>query len=123
MIANKLEVITDEVRRLDLELDPSDSGFQLAVILMAAAFVTGPDIERIASFTGHPRQMVADVSRRMHEAGLWEKGVVKSDYWFQGDKWTAGLWCDTLVAEGRMKSRCNENGQREYGVRQHDQNQ
>ena len=116
MIANKLEVITDEVRRLDPDLDPSDSEFQLAVILMAAAFVTGPNTDQIASFTGYHPQIVADVSKRMHEAGLWEDGVVKCDHWFDGDKWTAGLWCDTLVGEGLLESRCNEDGQREYRV-------
>ena len=52
----------------------------------------------------------------MHGAGLWESGVVKSDHWFDDEKWTAGFWLDTLVADGSVVTRYREDGEREYRV-------
>ena len=112
-----LNVIKEEVRRLDPKLRSDELGFQAAVILMAAALVKGPNTEPLASFTGYPTGVVADISKRMHEAGLWENGTVKTDHWFDGDKWTVGFWADTLVAEGLVVTHHREDGEREYRVR------
>lgn len=110
---DRLDVIKQEIRNLDPELKEHDRGFRIAVVLMAAAFVTGPDVERLSDFTGYAG-LVADISKRMHQARLWESGVVRSDHWFDGDKWTPAFWADVLVAEGSIVTRCREDGQREY---------
>ena len=108
MDEKRLILIKEGIRELDPKLESDDPAFAIAVILMAAAFVTGPDSDRLVSFTGYPPGVVADVSRRMHEAGLWERDTVKTDHWFDGDKLTVGFWADTLVAEGVVATRLDQ---------------
>src|ERR1700730_5635785 len=79
-----LDVIKREVEKLDPNLDQSDFGFRAAVVLMSAAFVTGPDTESLAAFTGYPLSLVVEISGRMIQAGLWRDGVVNSDHWISG---------------------------------------
>lgn len=109
-----LDVIKREVQQLDPVLDQNDFGFRAAVVLMSAAFVTGADTESLAAFTGYPPSLVAEISGRMHQAGLWRDGTVYSDHWFRGEKWTPGIWTDCLVAEGLMLARQRKDGQWEY---------
>jgi hypothetical protein len=85
------DVVKEEVQLLDPILDMNEFGFQAAVILMSAALVTGPNTESLAAFTGYPAHLVAEISDRMHQAGLWGDGEAKSDHWFKGEKWTAGI--------------------------------
>jgi hypothetical protein len=109
-----LDVIKREVQQMDPALDQNDLGFRTAVVLMSAAFMTGPDTESLAAFTGYPLSLVVEISDRMLQAGLWRDGVVNSDHWFRGEKWTAGIWTDCLVAEGLTLARQREDGQWEY---------
>lgn len=112
---SRLDVIKEEVQRIDPELDKDDDEFQTAVVLMAAAFVTGPHTESLAAFTGYPGHLVADISRRMHKSGLWAHGVVKSDHWIDSNNnWTYGFWTDCLVAEGLVLARQTEDGEWVY---------
>lgn len=110
----KLDVIKRDVQRLDSALNQNEFGFQAAVLLMSAAFVTGPDTESLATFTGYEPSLVAEISVRMHQAGLWRAGAVNSDHWFRGEKWTAGIWTDSLVAEGLVLAQQRDDGQWEY---------
>jgi hypothetical protein len=111
---DSLDVITREVQQLDPNLDKNDFGFRAAVVLMSAAFVTGPETESLATFTGYQPSLVNEISARMHQAGLWRDGAVNSDHWFRGEKWTAGIWTDCLIAEGLMLVRQRVDGQWEY---------
>ena len=114
----KLDEIEQELKKLDPELDPLGPAFQSAVVLMAAAFVTGPNLAHLAFFTGYPYGFVSKISQRMHLAHLWENGEAKSDHWFHGDQWALGFWTDTLVAEGLMVTRIRRDGKLEYGCEQ-----
>jgi hypothetical protein len=114
---DRLDAIKEQIRILDPELPEDDPGFQIAVVLLAAWLVTGPDIDGLFAFTGYSREMVSDISKRMHEARLWESGRVKTDHWFDGDRWTVGMWIDTLVAEGLLIPRQREDGETEYRPR------
>jgi len=58
--------------------------------------------------------MIADISKRMHQAGLWESGMVETDHWFDGDKWTACFWADALVADGSLVTQLRKDGERVY---------
>jgi hypothetical protein len=78
VIKTDLEAIKDEVQNLDPDLSQDDYAFQVAVLLMAAALVTGPDVSRLASFTKYPATFVAEISQRMRGAGLWKDGSVES---------------------------------------------
>lgn len=109
-----VDVIREEVQLLDPTLDRNDLAFRVAVVLMSAAFVTGPDTESLAAFTGYPLGFVSEISGRMHQAGLWSDGTVNSDHWLRGEKWTLGIWTDSLVAEGLLLARQREDGKWEY---------
>jgi hypothetical protein len=110
-----LEEIKKEIQQLDPGLDPHDeSTFRTAVVLLAAAFATGPDTERLTTFTGYPGSFVIAISQRMRHFGLWTDREVHAAHWFKGDKWTPGLWMDSLVAQGLMLVRRREDGEWEY---------
>jgi hypothetical protein len=109
-----LDVIKEEISRMDPELETDEHAFQVAVVLMAAAFVTGPNTQRLSAFTGYPASMIADISKRMHQARLWESGTVKTDHWFDGDNWTVGLTLDRFVAEGMCVTKLRKDGELEY---------
>jgi hypothetical protein len=109
-----VDVIKKEVQLLDPSSHQNNIGFRVAVVLMSAALVTGPDTESLAAFTGYPPNWVAEISQRMHRAGLWRDSEVNSDHWYRGKKWTAGIWTDSLVAVGLMRARQRENGKWEY---------
>jgi hypothetical protein len=89
-------------------------GFKAAVVLMSAAFVTGPSTEGLVASTSYPASLVAEILRRMRQAGIWRNGSVPTDHWFQGEKWTPGFWSDTLVAEGFLVARQRHYGKWEY---------
>jgi hypothetical protein len=109
-----VDEIKEEVQRLDPNKNEDEHGFQVAVVLMSAAFVTGPDTETLAAFTGYRASFIAEISRRMHQAGKWRDGFVRTDHWFNGEKWTVGFWIDTLVAEGFLLARQRNDGKWEY---------
>ena len=44
-----VDEIKEEVQLLDPNLDEDDDGFQVAVVLMSAAFVTGPNTEGLVA--------------------------------------------------------------------------
>ena len=99
-----LEEIKNEVQQLDPVLAQQDErAFRTAVVLLAAAFATGPDTERLARFTGYPESLVAAISQRMRQCGLWTDNEVSTDHWFKGDKWTPGLW---MGQSGGGRKRC-----------------
>jgi hypothetical protein len=83
-----VDVIKEEVQLLDPDLEVNEFGFQVAVVLISAALVTGPNTESLVAFTGYPAHLVAEISDRMHKAELWRNGTVESDHWFDGAKWT-----------------------------------
>ena len=113
---HEMEMIKEEIRTLDPELRGDDPLYQTLAVLMAAAFVTGPVTDRLSSFTGYSPGLVADISRRMHNAGRWKDGTVETDHWFDGDNWAPGFYTDTLLAEGQLVAQVRQDGQREFRV-------
>lgn len=111
-----MDVIKEEVQLLDPDLEVNEFGFQVAVVLISAALVTGPNTESLIAFTGYPAHLVAEISDRMHKAELWRNGTVESDHWFDGAKWTVGIWIDRLVAEGGLLAQRREDGEWVYRV-------
>lgn len=113
-----LQAIKDELHRLTLK-DQDDPSFKTDVVLVAAAFGVGPDIEGLVAFTGYSRNFVSDISCRMHDSGLWSNSEVSFDHWFQGEyDWTFSLALDSLVGEGHMVARsCHQGWDYEYTER------
>jgi len=114
---NDLEVIKAEVQKIDPDLNPDgdEYSFKVAVVLMAAALVTGPDVVRLAAFTKYPAVFVAEIDQRMRAAGLWKDGGVEGEHWFKGDEWrVCGFLSDVMVAQGLLLTQRREDGKLEY---------
>jgi hypothetical protein len=81
-------LIKTELERLDPALlgNETDDNYRAGVVLLAAVWVIGTDIEQLATFTGYDPDFVAAISLRMLKSGLWEEsGLVHSDHWFHED--------------------------------------
>ena len=110
-----------EVEKLDndMEGEENDEAYKVAVILLPAAYVEGPNVDRLVKFTSYSRDFIAGISRRMHGSGLWENGFVHDDHWFRGDRYaTMIFWTDTLVATGQIVAKRSEDGQFLYRMRE-----
>jgi hypothetical protein len=101
-----LALIKKELTVLDptSQPDDGDGGYQTAVILLAAEFVTGTDVQQLTKFTGYSKDFVAAVCSRMQKSGLWEEsGTIHSDHWYQGDAYRVPcFWADVLVGMGLL---------------------
>jgi hypothetical protein len=109
-----VDAIKKEGQLLDPSLDQNNVGFRVAVVVMSAALVTGPDTESLATSTSYAPNWVTEISQRMHRAGLSRDGKVNSDHWYRGKKLTEGVWTDSLVAVGLMRARRREDGKWEH---------
>ena len=115
-----LGVIEGEVVKLDpaLKGERDDETFQTAVVLLAAAFVVGPDIDSLVAFTGYSGDFIAGISHNMRASGFWEGNVVNANHWFRADCLEPLIfWTDTLVATGQVAAKRSEDGQLMYRVR------
>jgi hypothetical protein len=104
------------IQELHPELEPKDREFRTAVILMAAAFVVGPYVDRLVQFTGYPLPYVAGIARRMQASGLWANGKVRIDNWFDGENVTMVFWADCMVADGVLHLDRTADGEDWYDV-------
>jgi hypothetical protein len=67
----QLENLKRSVRRtLGPGYSTTDFDFQESLVLKAAE-ITGPNIKRIAAFTGYPREFVSGIATYAREQGLW----------------------------------------------------
>jgi hypothetical protein len=102
-------LMKDELERLDQALQghDTDDDYRTGVVLLAAVWVTGADIEQLTAFTGYDPNFVAAISLRMLQSGLWEEsGLVHSDHWFHEDCYSnAVFWCDVLVGLGLLSAK------------------
>jgi hypothetical protein len=110
-----LEQIKSEVRHLDPALKEDHPAFSTAVVLIAAAFAVGPEIDELVLFTGYPEAIISEIARRMRASGLWSEQGVETEHWFRGDdSWTAGIWADALVAQIFFEVRRGDDGVLKY---------
>jgi hypothetical protein len=119
-----LHLIGEEVERLDpaLQGKETEDGYQAGVVLLAAVWVTGTDINKLIAFTGYDRDFVGAISLRMHKAGLWEEGdFVHSDHWFnENGDYCVDFWIDVLVGLGLLFAKRDGNGSFWYQAVDHD---
>lgn len=102
--AHKLTLIKRQLERRHPEMkgNENDKTYRTAVLLLAAVYISGANVDNLTHFTGYPRDFVAAVFERVCESGLWhESGQTHSDHWFQGDSGSTATFCaDVLVGEG-----------------------
>jgi len=88
-----------EVTQIDPDLEIDSNGFRTAVILLSALAV-GPNIKKIAKFTGYTRKEIAERSKNLRKNKIWVGGKTNCD-WF-GEDGGIEFTCDSLVADGLM---------------------
>ncbi len=71
--------VRDEVMRIT-DMNTADKGFMEAVVLFSSAFV-GPNIKRLAQFTGYTRKQINKISKRARQQEIWIKHRICAD-WF-----------------------------------------
>lgn len=110
--------ILDAVKNEILQADPDPvigrDGLESGEVnvLLAAAFFVGPDVESLVSFTQCPRELIADISCRMRDSGLWANGRAIMEHWFDNNlQWEPdGLYDDFAVARGELVACQSEEG-------------
>lgn len=96
--------------------DDDDTGFRIAVVLMAA-LAEGTNIENLTALTGYPPEFVADISFRARHAGIWANDQVDYDHWSEGDSvHPTAILMDVMVIEGLLTRRRCEDGQIRYAA-------
>jgi hypothetical protein len=108
-------LIRAELERLDPAFVGSETedNYRAGVVLLAAVWVTGTDIDEVIQITAYDRDFVAAISQRMHRAGLWEEGgFVHSDHWFDENGYysSVAFWVDLLVGLGKLLAKPDGNG-------------
>ncbi|HTG59984.1 MAG TPA: hypothetical protein VMG63_11335 [Terriglobia bacterium] len=100
-------------RELEPDTDAKDPNFHLACFL-AASSIVGPDEARISRMLGLPSGRVAFWAENLRRAGIWQKGAVRCETWYDEKSGTTGFILAMLVAEGLVESRVDETGVAKY---------
>jgi hypothetical protein len=99
------------LQELDPSLDETEPGqtYNTALVVLSA-LTCGPNIVRLAAFTGLPRVFVAAIYQRMIQAELWTEAGVCSDHWQceEGVLDLVAFWLDMLIAEELVIRRWDE---------------
>ena len=95
-----------EVMRLDPSVKVDDPAFGTAVVVLAAA-VVGPNIKRIASFTGYGRPFVAEKARRLRKQKVWVGGKLDVDWFKPKGEGVVAFWLDVVLADGLLVRQSN----------------
>ena len=106
------------ILQLDPDLNEACDLFCVAVLLIAAALISGPWVDRIVDLTGYSRTFVSAVARRMRGSNLWADDDSVSIDWLNADgspDWAA-LWPQILVGQGRAIAWKGEDGAQIYGA-------
>jgi hypothetical protein len=73
-----------------------------AAIVLAAAWLVGPNLDRIASLTRCSREYVDTVAARLFESRLWMNDRVDYEHWLDPELGTIAFMMDVMVAEGQL---------------------
>ena len=90
-------------------LEEDTNASRAAVVVLSAAWVTGPDVRTLAEFTGYEWKLVSAIATRMQKSGLWEEcGLTHSDHWELEDGVDLiAFWVDIAIALGLIvRERC-----------------
>jgi hypothetical protein len=96
-----LDMVKREVRRNDPNLKDNDSAFVSAVILLSSAIV-GPNMRKLARFTGYKLADVAQRGYRLRKNGIWVGRGVDCGEWSAPKSGGIAFWLHVAVAEGHV---------------------
>jgi len=94
-----LKSIKKEVMKIHGITEETDT-IKTGVILLSSVNV-GPNIKKIAKFTGYKRSEIAKRSKNLRENSVWVKDKVSCD-WFEKDGSLAFI-LDCMVADGTLQ--------------------
>lgn len=80
--------------------DDTDS-ILVGAVIMAALYV-GPNIVRLANFTGMSRKFVREISLNLRAAGIWDRNTMHLDQIFDKDTGRIGFVLTVLAAQGKV---------------------
>lgn len=90
--------VKQEVHRIDRNFKQED--FKIASVLLAS-LVTGPNQERLVSYTGYDKRFVQQVANRCRTNGIWRGKNVNAE-WGSKEDGTLSFIMDLLVVKGLM---------------------
>lgn len=97
-----LDEIKDALRKMDAGLSEDDDGFK-AQVVMVSSLQVGPNVSRLAAFTGISKELITNFSRNLRKNGVWRGTRVYAN-WFETDGGIDFL-LDTNVALGCIERR------------------
>lgn len=107
-----IESIRSRAAFMDPDLEHGTAAHEAAVLLVAASEI-GQNIDRLARFTGFPRERVARRARRLIDNGVWQEGRTVAS-WRDNIEDVDSFRADVAVAEGTLCRRTDEFGGLEW---------
>ena len=95
-----LKWVKSTVSKMDETMDINSHAFRTAVILLSSA-VVGPNINKIAKFTGYSVGAVRQRARNLRANKVWVGSKVSAE-WLDKKNGTVAFLCDCLVADGLL---------------------
>ncbi len=89
--------------------------FEFAAVLMAT-IETGPNVEKLATFTGYSLEFVRMIAVRLSTAEMWEELATVHNTWFDPEQGTINFLMDVMVAAGEFTSAGWRDGKRVYAL-------
>lgn len=96
----KLNIIKEEIKRMDPLLHVNSKVFRIAVVLMTAVSRGTADIDELVTLTKYSRGFITTISDGMRASGLWTNDGICTDFFFDGDAISPRLWIACLAATG-----------------------
>jgi len=98
-----LKRLVNEVRHLDSRLSEKEDAFKCAVILLAAALVTGPNIKKVSKFTKYHESIVRRFVDNFRKDKLWGHKYIHASEWHDKKAGGVAFWLDVSVGLGFIK--------------------
>lgn len=107
-----LAAVRARIAAMNPDLERESATCNAAVILLAGVQLSH-NVDRLARFSGLPRDEVARCARRLVDNGVWRDGNTIGR-WVDDAADVESFWADVAVAEGLLCRRIGEDGQLEW---------
>ena len=89
-----------------------DDPIYSAMLVLVSALRVGPNINRIAKFTGIDKKIIRPIARRLRENGVWRHDVMRYSWVEDGD--SVAIIMDAQVATGKLTRAVTEDEDGEF---------